>query len=110
MLTLGIETSCDDSCVAIVSDGGQILSSVVSSQTDFHRQFGGVVPEVASRKHLEILPLVLHEALSKAQVDLKDVDLVAVTRGPGLLGSLLMGMCLAKTIALVCKKPLVGVN
>jgi N6-L-threonylcarbamoyladenine synthase len=110
LLVLGIETSCDDSCAAVVNDAKQVLSSVVSSQVAFHRQFGGIVPEVASRKHLELLPLVLDEALGKAQVNLPDIDLVAVTQGPGLLGSLLMGMCLAKTIAITYQKPLVGVN
>lgn len=110
MLALGIETSCDDSCVAVVNEEKKVLASVVSSQVDFHRQFGGVVPEVAARKHLELLLPVLDEALRQARVDVRDIDLVAVTRGPGLLGSLLMGMCLAKVIAITCGKPLVGVN
>lgn len=110
MLALGIETSCDDSCVAVVDGEKKVLASVVSSQVDFHRQFGGVVPEVAARKHLEFLLPVLDEALCRARVDVRDIDLVAVTRGPGLLGSLLMGMCLAKVIAIACGKPLVGVN
>ncbi|MEN3186509.1 MAG: tRNA (adenosine(37)-N6)-threonylcarbamoyltransferase complex transferase subunit TsaD [Atribacterota bacterium] len=110
MLILGIETSCDDSCVAVVNGEKTVLSNVISSQVDFHRQFGGVVPEIAARKHLELLFPVLDQALHQAQVELQDVDLVAVTRGPGLLGSLLMGMCLAKVIAITRKKPLVGVN
>ncbi|NSW75872.1 MAG: tRNA (adenosine(37)-N6)-threonylcarbamoyltransferase complex transferase subunit TsaD [Candidatus Atribacteria bacterium] len=110
VLALGIETSCDDSCVAVVDGEKKVLASVVSSQVDFHRQFGGVVPEVAARKHLEFLLPVLDKALCKARVDVRDIDLVAVTRGPGLLGSLLMGMCLAKVIAITCGKPLVGVN
>ncbi|MGQ9472524.1 MAG: tRNA (adenosine(37)-N6)-threonylcarbamoyltransferase complex transferase subunit TsaD [Candidatus Caldatribacteriaceae bacterium] len=110
MLVLGIETSCDDSCVAIVDAKQRVLSNVISSQVDFHRHFGGIVPEVASRKHLELLPFVLSKALSEAQVDLEKIDLIAVTQGPGLLGSLLMGICLAKTLALACHKPLVGVN
>ncbi|MDI3542831.1 MAG: hypothetical protein PWP57_434 [Candidatus Atribacteria bacterium] len=107
---LGIDTSCDDSCVAIINDEHKILSNVVSSQTEFHRHFGGIVPEVASRKHLEYLPSVLDQALKDAHLTLRDVDLVTVTQGPGLLGSLLLGMCLAKTIALVGDKPLLGVN
>ncbi|HXL02511.1 MAG TPA: tRNA (adenosine(37)-N6)-threonylcarbamoyltransferase complex transferase subunit TsaD [Candidatus Atribacteria bacterium] len=107
---LGIETSCDDSCVAIINDKYQVLSNVVSSQTEFHRRFGGIVPEVASRKHLEYLPLVLDQALRNAHFGLDNIDFVAVTRGPGLLGSLLMGVCLAKTIALFKDKPFLGVN
>ena len=107
---LGIETSCDDSCVAIINDKYQVLSNVVSSQTEFHRRFGGIVPEVASRKHLEYLPLVLDQALRDAHLGLDNIDFVAVTRGPGLLGSLLMGACLAKTIALFKNKPFLGVN
>ena len=107
---LGIETSCDDSCVAVINDKYQVLSNVVSSQTEFHRRFGGIVPEVASRKHLEYLPLVLDQALRDAHLDLENIDLVAVTQGPGLLGSLLMGVCLAKTIALFKDKTFLGVN
>lgn len=110
MLVLGIETSCDDSCVAIIDAQQRVLSNVVSSQVDFHRHFGGIVPEVASRKHLELLPFVLNKALDEAQIDLTKIDLIAVTQGPGLLGSLLMGICLAKTLALACHKPLIGVN
>ncbi len=110
LLALGIETSCDDSCVAIVREDLAILSSVVSSQTDIHKRFGGIVPEVASRKHLEILPLVLDEALKKASVSLDDVGLFAVTQGPGLLGALLMGMCFAKALALAKGKPFLAVN
>jgi N6-L-threonylcarbamoyladenine synthase len=94
--------------VAIINDEHKILSNVVSSQTEFHRHFGGIVPEVASRKHLEYLPSVLDQALRDAHLTLRDVDLVTVTQGPGLLGSLLLGMCLAKTIALVGDKPLLG--
>lgn len=107
---LGIETSCDDSCVAVVDDKLQVLSNVVSSQTEFHRRFGGIVPEVASRKHLEYLPWVLDQALRDAHLTLEDINLIAVTQGPGLLGSLLMGVCLGKTIALFGDIPFVGVN
>ena len=96
---LGIETSCDDSCVAVINDKYQVLSNVVSSQTEFHRRFGGIVPEVASRKHLEYLPLVLDQALRDAHLDLENIDLVAVTQvwSSGLFAH---GVCLAKTIAL----------
>lgn len=109
-LVLGIETSCDDSCVAVVSKDFGILSNVVSSQVSVHREFGGIVPEIASRKHLEVLPLVLHQALREADVSLENIHLIAVTQGPGLLGSLLMGMCLAKALAFALEKPLVAVN
>lgn len=107
---LGIETSCDESSVAIVNERFEILANVVSSQVAVHRPFGGVVPEIASRKHLEVLPHLLHQALGEAGMTLEDVDAVAVTRGPGLLGALLMGMCLAKALAFALQKPLVGVN
>lgn len=110
LLVLGIETSCDDSCVAVVNERFEILSNVVSSQIDVHRAFGGIVPEVASRKHLEVLPWVLHRSLEEAGVTLRDIDVLAVTKGPGLLGALLMGMCLAKALAFALEKPLLGVN
>ncbi|WP_438315888.1 tRNA (adenosine(37)-N6)-threonylcarbamoyltransferase complex transferase subunit TsaD [Candidatus Caldatribacterium sp. SIUC1] len=110
LLVLGIETSCDDSCVAVVDGHFRIRSNVVSSQVEVHRAFGGIVPEVASRRHLEVLPAILHTALKEAGVTLRDIGLVAVTQGPGLLGSLLMGMCLAKALAFALEKPLVAVN
>lgn len=110
LLVLGIETSCDDSCVAIINEHFEVLSNIVSSQIDIHRAFGGIVPEVASRKHLEVLPWVLHKALEEAGVTLKDIDVFAVTQGPGLLGALLMGVCLAKALSFALKRPLVGVN
>ncbi|MBC7216601.1 MAG: tRNA (adenosine(37)-N6)-threonylcarbamoyltransferase complex transferase subunit TsaD [Candidatus Caldatribacterium sp.] len=109
-LVLGIETSCDDTCVAVVDGHFAILSNIVSSQIAVHRAFGGVVPEVASRKHLEALPLLLHRALEEAGVTLEDIDVLAVTQGPGLLGALLVGMCLAKALSFALQKPLVGVN
>jgi N6-L-threonylcarbamoyladenine synthase len=110
LLALGIETSCDDSCVAVVREDFTVLSNVVSSQTDIHKRFGGIVPEVASRKHLEVLPLVLDEALKEASVSLDDIGLFVVTQGPGLLGALLMGMCFAKALALAKRRPLLAVN
>jgi N6-L-threonylcarbamoyladenine synthase len=110
LLVLGIETSCDDSCVAVVDECFRIRSNVVSSQIEVHRAFGGIVPEVASRRHLEVLPSILHTALREAGVTLHDIGLIAVTQGPGLLGSLLMGMCLAKALAFALEKPLVAVN
>lgn len=110
LLVLGIETSCDDSCVAVVDRHFTILSNVVSSQIQVHEVFGGIVPEIASRKHLEALPFVLHRALEEAKVTLEDIDVFAVTQGPGLLGALLMGMCLAKSLSFALQKPLIGVN
>jgi N6-L-threonylcarbamoyladenine synthase len=109
-LILGIETSCDETAVAVVRKGKEILSNIVASQIDFHKKFGGVVPEIASRKHLELLNSVVNEALAKAAVGYKELDGVAVTVGPGLMGSLLVGVAVAKTIAYVKKLPLIGVN
>src|SRR2546429_3609084 len=90
-LTLGIETSCDETSVAVVEDGRRVLSNVIHSQVDLHREFGGVVPELAARDHLERLPHLLDMALEKAGVRTDDLDLLAVTRGPGLVGCLLVG-------------------
>ena len=109
-LTLGIETSCDETSVAVVADGRKILSNIISSQLDIHTKFGGVVPEVAARCHLETMLPVYRQALQEAGVDLKDIDLIAVTYGPGLIGSLLVGLSFAKGLALAGKKNLVGVN
>lgn len=110
MITLGIETSCDETSAALVEDDTGILSNVVSSQVELHAAFGGVVPELAARAHLERLPLVLEEALRQAGKDLSDVDLVAVTRGPGLIGALLVGVGFARGLALDRGLPLVGVS
>lgn len=109
-LCLGIETSCDETAVAIVADGDQVLANVVASQWDLHRQYGGVVPELASRRHLERLLPSLEEALGAAQCQIEDVDLIAVTRGPGLIGSLMVGVAAAKSLAAALKRPLVGVH
>lgn len=110
MLVLGIETSCDETAVAVVEEGRRIRSNVVYSQIAFHRPYGGVVPEIASRKHIEVILKVLDEALKQAGVSLKDINVVAVTQGPGLVGALLVGICVAKGIAFSLNKPLVAVN
>jgi len=109
-LTLGIETSCDETSVAVVEDGRRILANVIHSQVDLHRDFGGVVPELAARDHLERLPHLLDQALAKAAVQPADLDLVAVTRGPGLVGCLLVGVGVAEGLATAWSKPLTGVN
>jgi N6-L-threonylcarbamoyladenine synthase len=107
---LGIESSCDETAAAIVADGSQILSSVVSSQLDVHRKYGGVVPELASREHLRQIVPVVREALSLAGIDFADIDAVGVTQGPGLVGSLLVGLTYGKVLAGELGKPLVAVN
>jgi N6-L-threonylcarbamoyladenine synthase len=107
---LGIETSCDETAAALVTDDGRILSNVVSSQADLHARYGGVVPEVASRRHLELVAPVVEEALAEAELSLQDVDSVAVTRGPGLIGALLVGIAAAKAIAWSRQLPLVPVD
>ena len=107
---LGIESSCDETAAAIVADGREILSSVVASQIDIHRKYGGVVPELASREHLRQIVPVVREALEQANLQLKEVDAIGVTHGPGLVGSLLVGITYGKTLALALNKPLVPVN
>jgi N6-L-threonylcarbamoyladenine synthase len=109
-LILALETSCDETSVAIVRNGRQVLVNLVSSQIDTHRQFGGVVPEVASRKHVEVITHILQQAVTEAGIDIADVHAIAVTHGPGLSGSLLIGMVAAKALALVTGKPLIGVH
>ncbi|MEE4241521.1 MAG: tRNA (adenosine(37)-N6)-threonylcarbamoyltransferase complex transferase subunit TsaD [Desulfopila sp.] len=110
MLILGIETSCDDTAAAVLQDDYRILSNVVSSQDGIHARFGGVVPELASRKHLESINPVVEEALYRANTSLRNIDLIAVTQGPGLIGSLLVGFCYGKALASVSKTPYVGVD
>jgi N6-L-threonylcarbamoyladenine synthase len=110
MIVLGIESSCDDTAAAVVADGRSILSSVVSSQVVIHRPYGGVVPELASRQHLKMIIPVISEALQRADLDLSGVDAIAVTQGPGLVGSLLVGIGVAKALAYATGKPLVAVN
>jgi N6-L-threonylcarbamoyladenine synthase len=110
VIVLGIESSCDETAAAVVADGRRIVSSVVASQDDVHAPYGGVVPELASRRHIEVIVPVVERALDEARVGLRDVDGIAVTQGPGLVGSLLVGTSLAKSLAWVHDKPLVGVN
>jgi N6-L-threonylcarbamoyladenine synthase len=107
---LGIESSCDETAAAVVVDGREILSSVVSSQLDIHRKYGGVVPELASREHLRQIVPVVREALLQAGLDFRDIDAVGVTQGPGLVGSLLVGVTYGKVLATELGKPLVPVN
>ncbi len=107
---LGIETSCDDTAIAVITDSGQILSNVLSSQDEFHAKYGGIVPEVASRKHLELISLVVREAIQQAKITFQAIDLIAVTHGPGLVGSLLIGVDYAKTLSSLLRKPIIGVN
>jgi N6-L-threonylcarbamoyladenine synthase len=110
MLVLAIETSCDETAAAVVRDGRDILSSVVSSQVAIHAEYGGVVPEIASRKHLEMISPVITQALRDADIDLSAIEGIAVTRGPGLNGALLVGLCAAKAIAFARNIPFVGVH
>lgn len=109
-LTLGIETSCDETAASVVADGREMLSNVISSQIDIHTEFGGVVPEIASRHHLENINWVIDKALSDANCTIDDIDLIGVTYGPGLVGALLVGVAAAKSIAYAKDIPLVGVN
>jgi N6-L-threonylcarbamoyladenine synthase len=110
IITLAIETSCDETSCAVVKNGREVLSNIISSQVDIHRKYGGVVPEVASRKHIENINLIIQQALDEANVTFNDIDIVGVTRGPGLVGALLVGISSAKAIAYALDKPLVGVN
>jgi N6-L-threonylcarbamoyladenine synthase len=107
---LGIESSCDETAAAVVADGREILSSVVASQIEIHRKYGGVVPELASREHLRQIVPVVREALAQAGMKLGEVDAIGVTQGPGLVGALLVGITYAKTLAATLEKPLVPVN
>lgn len=110
MLVLGIETSCDETAASVVEDGRRILSNVVSSQIDIHKKYGGVVPELASRKHLETINFVVEQALSQARCSFKELDGIAVTNGPGLVASLLIGLATAKAIAYAFELSLIGIN
>ncbi|MDQ3992084.1 MAG: tRNA (adenosine(37)-N6)-threonylcarbamoyltransferase complex transferase subunit TsaD [Actinomycetota bacterium] len=109
-MILGVETSCDETAAALVTHGGEILANVVSSQADLHARYGGVVPEVASRRHLELVVPVVREALAEANARLDDVETVAVTNGPGLIGALLVGLSAAKALAWARRLPLVPVD
>jgi N6-L-threonylcarbamoyladenine synthase len=110
MLVLGIESSCDETAAALVRDGREMVSSVISSQIEIHKRFGGVVPELASREHLDKIVPVVEEAFARAGIGKEEIDGVAVTQGPGLVGSLLVGLSYAKAMAYALEKPLVGVN
>ncbi|MBW1974813.1 MAG: tRNA (adenosine(37)-N6)-threonylcarbamoyltransferase complex transferase subunit TsaD [Deltaproteobacteria bacterium] len=110
MRILGVESSCDETAAAVVEDGRRVLSNVVSSQIAVHRPFGGVVPELASRKHVEAILYVVEAALEEAECSMNDIDAIAVTRGPGLIGSLIVGISAAKAIAYALEKPLIDVN
>jgi len=110
MKVLGIESTCDETACALVCDGREILSNVVSSQINLHEQYGGVVPELACRRHIDVILPVLNECLKQAEVKKEEIDLIAVANGPGLIGALLIGLNTAKALALGLGKPLVGVN
>jgi N6-L-threonylcarbamoyladenine synthase len=110
LVILGIETTCDETSAAIVEDGKRILSNVIATQFEFHREYAGVVPEIASRKHHEVINYVIEESLSRADLHFKDIDAVAVSHYPGLIGSLLVGLVVAKTISFALDIPLIGIN
>lgn len=109
-LILAIETSCDETAAAVVKNGREVLSNIISSQIELHKLYGGVVPEIASRKHIEKINQVIEEALEEAEVTLEDIDAIGVTYGPGLVGALLVGVAEAKAISFAKNKPLVGVH
>jgi len=109
-LVLGIESTCDETACAIVRNGTDILANVISSQIDLHKEYGGVVPELACRRHVDILIPVIQEALETADVTLEDIDIIAVAHGPGLIGALLIGLTAAKTLSIALDKPFIGIN
>ena len=110
IIILGIETSCDETSAAVVKNGREILSNVISSQVPVHQKYGGVVPEIASRKHVELVLPVIDQALKEAGIDLERINAIAVTHGPGLIGALLVGVSAAKALAVALDKPLIGVH
>ena len=110
MLVLGLETSCDETAAAVLKDGDTILSNIINDQIDIHSEYGGIVPELAGRSHNERVHRVIKESLQKADLHLRDIDLIAVTMGPGLIGSLLVGLNTAKGLSYGLRKPMVGVN
>ena len=110
MKILAIESSCDETSAAVVVEGRELLSNIISSQIDIHEKFGGVVPEIASRKHIEAISIVVKQALEKANTTMEEIDVIGVTYGPGLVGALLVGLQYAKGLAYATKKPLIGVN
>src|SRR5690242_5725575 len=109
MKVLGIESSCDETAAAVIEDGRTIHSNIIASQIQTHAPFGGVVPELASREHLKNIAVVVEAAMDEAHTNLDAIDGIAVTRGPGLIGSLLVGLSYAKSLAYVKKRPLVGI-
>lgn len=110
LLTLAIESSCDETAAAVIAEGREVLSNIISSQIEIHKQYGGVVPEIASRHHLNNVNTVVDQALEEAGVTLDEVDMIGVTYGPGLVGALLIGLATAKAFALAADKPLIGVH
>lgn len=110
MIVLGIETTCDETSCSIVKNGNEILSNAVTSQIDLHAEYGGVVPELSCRRHVDVLIPVLKESLTKANINLDEIDLIAVAYGPGLIGALLIGVTAAKTLSLALDRPFIGVN
>lgn len=110
MLVLGIESTCDETACAVVHRGKDIIANTISSQIDLHAEYGGVVPELACRRHVDVMIPVIKETLAKGNLTLQDIDLIAVSQGPGLIGALLLGINTAKTLALGLKKPLISVN
>ena len=108
--TLGIESSCDETSASIVKNGREVLSNVINSQIEIHKQFGGVVPEIASRNHIEAISSVVQEAIDQAKMKMENIDLVACTYGPGLVGALLVGVSYAKALSYALQKPLIGTN
>lgn len=110
ILTMGIESSCDETSVAIVKDGREVLSNVIDSQIEIHERFGGVVPEIASRNHVEAISNVMKKAIKEAKVKIQEIDAITCTYGPGLVGALLVGVSYAKALSFATKKPLIGIN
>ena len=107
---LGIETSCDETSVSVVKNGREVLSNIISSQIDIHKIFGGVVPEIASRKHIEVIDYVFDKAIKESGISINDISCIAVTYGPGLVGSLLVGLSFAKGLSISLNKPFIGIN
>ncbi len=110
IITLGIESSCDETAVAVVKNGREVLSNVINTQIPIHTLYGGVVPEIASRNHIQNISVVTKEAIKQANIEFDDIDVVAVTYGPGLVGALLVGLSYGKALSYALQKPLVGVN
>lgn len=110
LIVLGIESSCDETSVSVVKNGREVLSNIINSQIDIHTEYGGVVPEIASRCHTEVINQITKKALKEANCSMKDIDVISCTYGPGLVGALLVGVSYAKGLAFANNKPLVGVN